>query len=160
MSRTADYTGWHAVLQMILDGLSLPVVPEAMMAKLTQEMRDLIAAQQCFIATVNADGTPNIGPKRSTHVVDDEHLAYWEVTAKQTWANVQQGSKVAIAVVDREKMKGFRFVGTPEILTSGEAFDRAVEAGSKRGLAPKAVIQIKVDKIYSLGGPTAGDEIV
>ena len=36
------------------------------MAKLTQEMKDLIGAQQCFVATVNPDGTPNIGPKRST----------------------------------------------------------------------------------------------
>ena len=45
------------------------------MAKLTQEMKDLIGAQQCFVATVNPDGTPNIGPKRSTRVLDDDHLA-------------------------------------------------------------------------------------
>lgn len=36
------------------------------MAKLTQEMKEMIATQQCFIATVNADGTPNVAPKRST----------------------------------------------------------------------------------------------
>lgn len=129
------------------------------MAKLTQEMRDMIAAQQCFVATVNADGTPNIGPKRSTHVLDDEHLAYWEVTAKQTWANVKNGSKVAIAVVDREKMKGFRFVGSPEVLTSGPVYDKAVEAGQKRGMKPTAVVKVKVDKIYNVGVPNAGDQI-
>ena len=34
----------------------------------------MIAAQQCFIGTVNADGTPNVAPKRSTRVLTDEAL--------------------------------------------------------------------------------------
>jgi predicted pyridoxine 5'-phosphate oxidase superfamily flavin-nucleotide-binding protein len=130
------------------------------MAKLTQEMRDLIAAQQCFVATVNADGTPNVGPKRSTRVIDDEHIAYNEATAKQTWNNVNKGSKVAIAVVDREKLKGFRFLGTPEILTSGKLYEDAVGMAQKMGRpAPKAVVKIKIEKIFNLGIPGAGDLI-
>lgn len=131
------------------------------MAKLTAEMKDLIAAQQCFVATVNPDGTPNLGPKRSTRVLDDEHLAYNEATGKQTWVNVQKGSLVAIAVVDREKMKGFRFVGTPEIITSGGLYDQAAAAAAKRpGMTPpKAVIKVKINRIYNLGVPGAGDEI-
>lgn len=36
------------------------------MAKLTQEMKDMILAQQCFIATVSKEGIPNNAPKRST----------------------------------------------------------------------------------------------
>src|ERR1035437_621116 len=121
------------------------------MAKLTQEMKDLIAAQQCFIATVNPDGTPNIGPKRSTRVLDDEHIAFNEVTAHQTWKNVQNGSKVAIAVVDREKLKGFRFVGTPEALTSGPVFNQAVAILQKAGIRSlTAVIRVKIEKIFNL----------
>ncbi len=131
------------------------------MAKLTQEMKDLVAAQQCFIATVNPDGTPNIGPKRSTRVLDDDHLAFNEVTGNQTWKNVQNGSKVAIAVVDREKLKGFRFVGTPEAITSGPIFDQAAAMLQKAGMrTPKAVVRVKIDKIYNLSLPGAGQEIV
>ncbi len=131
------------------------------MAKLTQEMKDLIAAQQCFVATVNPDGTPNIGPKRSTRVLDDEHIGFNEVTAGQTWKNVQNGSKVAIAVVDREKLKGFRFVGKPEAISSGPVFDQAVAIAQKAGIrSPQAVIRVKVEKIYNLGLPGAGQEIV
>jgi predicted pyridoxine 5'-phosphate oxidase superfamily flavin-nucleotide-binding protein len=131
------------------------------MAKLTQEMKDMIATQQAFIATVNPDGTPNIGPKRSTRVLDDEHIAYNEVTARQTWGNVGRGSKVAIAVVgDGEKLKGFRFVGTPEVITSGTVYDEAVAAMQKIGIPPpKAVIKVRIDKIYNLGIPGAGDLI-
>lgn len=130
------------------------------MAKLTQEMKDLITAQQCFVATVNPDGTPNIGPKRSTRVLDDEHIAFSEVTANQTWKNVQNGSKAAIAVVDREKLKGFRFTGTPEAITSGPIFQQAVAMTQQAGLrAPTAVVRVKIDKIYNLGVPGAGQEI-
>lgn len=131
------------------------------MATLTQEMKDLVAAQQCFIATVNPDGTPNVGPKRSTRVLDDEHLAFNEVTSKQTWTNVKNGSKVAIAVVDRETMRGFRFVGTPETVTSGQVFEQAAETMKARGMtAPlTAVVKVKVEKIYNLGMPGAGERM-
>ena len=131
------------------------------MPKITQEMKDLVAQQQCFVATVNADGSPNVGPKRSTRVLDDEHIVFSEVTGKQTWANVQRGSKVAIAVVDREKMKGFRFVGSGEVVTSGEVFDQSGAILKKAGIPVplKAVIIVKVDKIFNLGMPGAGDEV-
>jgi predicted pyridoxine 5'-phosphate oxidase superfamily flavin-nucleotide-binding protein len=131
------------------------------MAKLTQEMKDLIGAQQCFVATVNPDGTPNIGPKRSTRVLDDEHLIFTEVTGNQTWRNVLRGSRVAIAVVDRETMKGFRFVGSPEPITSGEIFDGAAAVMRARGImAPvKGVVRMRVDGIYNLGASGAGEQI-
>jgi uncharacterized protein len=131
------------------------------MAKLTQEMKDLVAQQQCFIATVNADGTPTLGPKRSTRVLDDEHLVFSEATGNRTWSNVQRGSKVAIAVVDREAMKGFRFEGTPEAITLGPAFDQAAEMLRQRGIQAtlRAVVKVRVERIYNLGVPGAGDEI-
>ncbi len=131
------------------------------MAVLTQEMKDLVAGFQCFVATVNPDGTPNVGPKRSTRVLDDEHLAFNEVTSKQTWSNVSNGSKVAIAVVDRETMRGFRFVGTPEIISSGPAYDQAVAIMRQRGMNSPltAVVKVKVEKIFNLGMPGAGEQL-
>ncbi len=131
------------------------------MAKLSQEMKDLVAAQQCFVATVNPDGSPNIGPKRSTRVLDDEHLAFTETTGNQTWRNVQRGSRVAIAVVDREKMKVYRFAGDADAITAGEVYDQAVAALRARGImAPvRGVVRIRVDRIYNLGIPGAGDLI-
>lgn len=130
------------------------------MAKLTQEMKDMIAKQLSFVATVSPDGTPNIGPKQSLRVLDDEHLVYSELTGKRTWGNVGQGSKVAIAVADREKIKGFRFVGTPEVITTGELFEQSAARMKKLNLpAPKAVVKVKVDKIYNLAVPGAGELI-
>ncbi len=131
------------------------------MAQLTDAMKELIGAQQCWVATVNQEGTPNVAPKRSTGVLDHEHLMFTEVTGRQTWENVLAGSTVAIAAVDRERMEGYRFVGQPEIVTSGPLFERAGEAMRERGiLAPvKGVVIVAVDAIYNLGGRAAGERI-
>lgn len=131
------------------------------MTKLTPPMKELIAAQQCFVATVNEDGTPNLGPKRSTRVLDDEHLSFAEATGGLTWANLQRGSKVAIAVVEPGEMKGFRFVGCAELIREGRLFDATQEALRQRGIpAPlQAVVKVHVERIYDLGMPMPGREI-
>jgi uncharacterized protein len=76
------------------------------MAILTQEMKDMIATQQCFIGTVGKDGLPNVAPKRSTRVLNDETLIFSEGTGGATYKNLQDGSKVSIAVVNREILDG------------------------------------------------------
>jgi len=69
------------------------------MATLTQEMKEMIATQQCFIGTADADGMPNVAPKRSTRVLTDDSLIFTEGTGGTTYANIKRGSKVAVAVV-------------------------------------------------------------
>ena len=131
------------------------------MAKLTQEMKEMILTQQCFHATVSTEGVPNNAPKRSTRIFDDETLIYNEGTGGNTWKNILDGSKISVAVVNREIVDGFRFFGTPEAFTSGEIYDQAAELSAKAGMPkPKAVILIHIDEIHSLKpGPGAGKKI-
>lgn len=131
------------------------------MAKLTQEMKDMIMTQQCFYATVSKEGIPNNAPKRSTRVFDDETLIFSEGTGKTTYRNILDGSKVAVAVVNREILDGYRFLGTPEVLTSGDIYERSAEMSLKAGMPkPKAVILVRIEEIYSLKpGPMAGTRI-
>ena len=123
------------------------------MAKLTEEMKALVSSQQPFIATASPDGVPNIGPKRSTHVLDDEHIVFYELTGGRTWENLQKNPKVAIAVVDASKMQGYRFVGTAELVTEGELYEGAKKLAEmmKAPAPPKAAVKIKVEEIYNLG---------
>jgi uncharacterized protein len=131
------------------------------MAILTAEMKDMVATQQCFIATVGKDGMPNVAPKRSTRVLDDQTLIFTEGTGGTTWKNIKEGTRVAVGVVNREILDGYRFVGTPEVITSGEIYDQAAEMSQKMGRpAPYAVIKIHIEEIYSLKpGPLAGKRI-
>lgn len=131
------------------------------MAKLTDAMKEMIASQQCFVATVRPDGVPNVGPKRSTRVLDDETLAFNEGTGKQTYENLISGSKVAIAVVNRDVMDGYRFTGTATVHVDGPVYEKGAAASVAAGRpAPKAIVTVFVEEIYSLKpGPTAGARI-
>ena len=131
------------------------------MAQLTQEMKEMILTQQCFHATVNKEGIPNNAPKRSTRIFDDETLIFSEGTGGTTYKNILDGSKVAVAVVNREILDGYRFLGTPEVLTTGEIYEKSAELSLKAGMPkPKAVILVHVDEIHSLKpGPMAGKRI-
>ena len=131
------------------------------MIQLTQEMKDMVMNQQCFHATLSKEGFPNNAPKRSTRILNDSTLIFNEGVGGTTYQNILDGSKVAVAVVDREKMDGYRFVGTPEVITDGELFEKSAEMSLKAGMRrPVAVILIHVEEIYSLKpGPMAGKRI-
>ena len=131
------------------------------MSQLTNEMKEMVMNEQCFHATVSKDGIPNNAPKRSTRVFNDETLIFTEGIGGRTYQNILDGSKVSTAVVNREIVDGFRFVGTPEVLTSGEIYDKSAEMSQKAGMPkPKAVILLHIEEIHSLKpGPMAGKKI-
>jgi len=131
------------------------------MAALTQEMKDMISTQQCFVGTVNEDGTPNVAPKRSTRVLSGDSLIFTEGTGGATYANIKRGSKVSISVVNREIIDGYRFVGDATWQESGELYDQAAAMSAKIGMPkPLGVVIIHIVEIHSLKpGPTAGKKI-
>ena len=131
------------------------------MATLTQEMKDMIAAQQCFVGTVDADGAPNVAPKRSTRVLSDDSLIFTEGTGGATYENIKRGSKVSISVVNREVLDGYRFVGNASLQDSGELYEQAAAMSEKLGMPkPRAVVIIKILEIHTLKpGPNAGKKI-
>ncbi|MGD0756747.1 MAG: pyridoxamine 5'-phosphate oxidase family protein [Bacteroidales bacterium] len=131
------------------------------MATLTQEMKDMIATQQCFIGTVNSDGTPNVAPKRSTRVLSDDSLIFSEGTGGATYANIKRGSKVSVSVVNRDIIDGFRFLGNASLHEDGQLYEQAAEMAEKRGMPrPIAVVVIKITEIHTLKpGPMAGKKI-
>lgn len=136
------------------------------MAKLTEEMKALLepingfSKELCVIATVREDGVPNIGPKRTCRVYDDETLIFNENTAGEIMKNIKRGSKVAVAVIDRPKLDGYRFIGTAEVHESGKYFDECVKWAEGKLGAPKAAVVIKIEEIYTLkSGAKAGTRI-
>ena len=131
------------------------------MATLTQEMKDMIATQQCFVGTVNEDGTPNVAPKRSTRVLTDDSLIFTEGVGGATYANIKRGSKVAVSVVNREIIDGYRFLGTASLQESGDLYEQGAAMAARIGMPkPRAVAVIKIEEIHSLKpGPNAGKKI-
>jgi predicted pyridoxine 5'-phosphate oxidase superfamily flavin-nucleotide-binding protein len=94
------------------------------MTLLTNEMRAMIVTTGlCFAATVNEDGSPNLSPKASLAVIDDDHIGFADCMSPQTVANVQRNPAMEINIVDIFLRRGYRFKGPAEVLEEGPDFD-------------------------------------
>jgi len=93
------------------------------MGILTAAMKRTIAEQRlAYVATVCADGTPNLSPKATVAVWDDDHLVFADIASPGTIRNLRANPAVEINVVDPFLRKGWRFKGTAELFDSGARF--------------------------------------
>jgi uncharacterized protein len=92
-------------------------------------MKRVVEEQRlAFVATVNADGTPNLSPKGTIAVLDDDHLMFADLASPQTIANLADNPAVEINVVDQVARNGYRFQGRALVLGEGPRFEQLVEA--------------------------------
>jgi predicted pyridoxine 5'-phosphate oxidase superfamily flavin-nucleotide-binding protein len=87
---------------------------------LLPDMKRVVEEQRLgFVATVCPDGTPNLSPKGTTAVWDDDHLVFANIRSPGTLANLRQNANVEVNVVDPFRRKGYRFKGLGSVLESG-----------------------------------------
>lgn len=129
------------------------------MATLTDDMKAYIAHNLGYLATVDENGEPDLGPKMSLRVLDDHHLIYNEMTGKTIMKDLDANGKVLVAFANLKEMRGYRFGGKAILYREGEYFENAqkwAEAGHHP--APKAAGVIDIDTIWTLDpGPKAGE---
>lgn len=131
------------------------------MGILNDDMKRVLRQQRLgFIATVCPDGTPNLSPKGTAAVWDDDHLIFADLASPVTMGNLSQNPALEINVVDTFARKGYRFKGTASIVTQGELFQEIKEAyatGSRGvpavGIPAQAYVVMKVEKAAPLVSP-------
>jgi hypothetical protein len=95
------------------------------MAKMDQKVKDLIQNEHLvYAATATVDGAPNVSPKGSITVVDDETLAFAEIASPHTIENLKYNPKIALYVLDKEGNKGCQIKGTVDLQDSGPLFEK------------------------------------
>jgi uncharacterized protein len=126
-------------------------------AILTDDMQRLIFDQRLgFIATVCPDGAPNLSPKGTTTVFDDDHLVFADIISPNTVANLRHNPAIELNVVDPFVRKGYRFKGTADIHEAGEAYDRGLEILRERGYntdTVKHIVLVTVERALPLVSP-------
>src|SRR4029079_2037850 len=136
------------------------------MAILTDDMKRVIREQRLgFYATVCEDGSPNLSPKGTTYVLDDDHLFFADVRSPQTVANIRRGSLVEVNVVDPLSRKGYRFKGPAVVHEPGtDLFDRCVaeRRGGGSALAARArhIVVVEVREARPVVSPVYDDGAV
>jgi len=126
--------------------------------KLDGDMKRVVREQGLgFVATVCPDGTPNLSPKGTTDVWDEEHLVFLHLCSPQTVANLAGNPAIEINVVDPILRKGYRFKGRARVLRSGELLEQilvyyARTRGIERARVHAAVL-MRVDSAMALISP-------
>ena len=69
------------------------------MGVLTADMKRVVEEQRLgFVATICPDGTPNLSPKGTTAVWDDDHLVFANIRSPGTLENLRRNASVEINV--------------------------------------------------------------
>ncbi len=66
----------------------------------------------CWLATVDAQGQPNVSPKEVWAIADDQHVVVANIASPVTAHNIEQQPKVCLSFVDVLVQKGFKLQGT------------------------------------------------
>jgi uncharacterized protein len=126
------------------------------MGILTPDMKRVVTEQRLgFVATVCPDGTPNLSPKGTTIVWDDDRLAFANIRSPGTIANLRQNASVEINVVDPFVRRGYRFKGVASILDAGPLYDEVVARYRQQGSvsAIREVVLVRVERAQPIDSP-------
>jgi uncharacterized protein len=135
------------------------------MATLTEDMKRVIREQRLgYVATVCPDGTPNLSPKGTTTVWDDDHLVFADIRSPRTIANLKQNPSIEINVVDWFTRKGYRFKGIATVIESGSLFNELVSFYEQQGLfdTPRriqTIVMVKVQRALALISPVYDGDV-
>ena len=85
------------------------------------DMKTLVSGTMlCFAATVNEDGTPNLSPKSSLRVYDDNHLIFANMASPGTVDNLRRNPAIELNCVDIYSRRGYRFTGRAAIYSGDD----------------------------------------
>jgi predicted pyridoxine 5'-phosphate oxidase superfamily flavin-nucleotide-binding protein len=127
------------------------------MAMLTADMKRVIAEQKLgFVATVAADGSPNVSPKGTMKVLDDDHIMFADLRSPATIANLRGNAAMEINFVDPFSRTGYRFKGkarvvrrgTEEFATLNKQYDTSMLSEKQR-----AIVVMHVERAAPLISP-------
>jgi uncharacterized protein len=124
---------------------------------LTEEMQRLVREQRLgYVATVSPDGSPNVSPKGSLTVLDQDNLVFADIESPHTIRNLAVDPRTEINVVDPLTRKGYRFRGKAEVLHAGVTYWNVLGMYREEGADVKrirAVVIIAVESAAPLVSP-------
>lgn len=127
------------------------------MPALTDDMKRVVRSQRLgYVATVSAQGRPNVSPKGSVTVWDDDHLVFADIESPHTIRNLETNPNVEVNVVDPGIRKGYRFSGTAKVLRAGDQYWKILDHYKAEGAdirRVRAIVLIDVHATAPLVSP-------
>jgi hypothetical protein len=133
------------------------------MVSIPKHVQEFLPGKMAWVATSSPDGTPNVTPKGTLRLLDDQHVMFADLFSLKTRQNLEKNPKVAVTVIDTASAKRYQLKGTAELISSGPLYDQFDKELNQAmlSLPPlKYVVKIAVESVYDQsGGPDAGKRI-
>ena len=133
------------------------------MFSIPKHVQDFLPGKLAWVATASLDGVPNVTPKGSLKLLDEQHVLFADLFSLKTRRNLLENSQVAVTVVDAATGKGYQIKGTAEISSSGLLFEKTSQQmkATSEALPPvQHLVKITVESVFDQSvGPDAGKQI-
>ena len=123
---------------------------------ITEKIRKFVSQQKLgFVATVSPNGTPNLSPKGTISVLDENTLVFANIRSPQTIENLEKNPSVEINIVDPFSRRGYRFKGIAKIISDGEEYNKIILSYRQNGIQTtiKSIVIVNVKQILEVTSP-------
>jgi len=123
---------------------------------ITEKIRKFVSQQKLgFVATVSPDGTPNLSPKGTISVLDENTLVFANIRSPQTIENLEKNPSIEINIVDLFSRRGYRFKGIAKIISDGEEYNKIILSYRQNGIQTtiKSIVIVNVKQILEVTSP-------
>ena len=123
---------------------------------ITEKIRKFVSQQKLgFVATVSPDGTPNLSPKGTISVLDENTLVFANIRSPQTIENLEKNPSVEINIVDPFSRRGYRFKGIAKIISDGEEYNKIILSYRQNGIQTtiKSIVIVNVKQKLEVTSP-------
>ena len=118
--------------------------------EINEHQKQMIETLPLGIATVNADGSPNLIVVTDRVVISPTEILIRDNYMKQTIANVKRDGRICLGVWNNNE--GYKFIGKAKYHDSGKWLDYVQNKMERNNNEPaKGAIFVKVEKIIKLG---------
>lgn len=111
----------------------------------------------CWVATVDANGMPNVSPKEVFAAYDASTVLIANIASPKTVRNLQANPQVCLSFIDIFVQKGYKLRGTADIVRPTDACYRELEkpllAFTQGAFTIRSIIAIQVTAVEPIIAP-------
>jgi predicted pyridoxine 5'-phosphate oxidase superfamily flavin-nucleotide-binding protein len=116
------------------------------MVSIPKSVQDFLPGKLAWVATASREGVPNVTPKGTLKLLDEQHVVFADLFSMKTKSNLEENKKIAVTVADPATAQGYELKQLKK---------------APRAMPPlHYVVKITVEAIFDQSvGPNAGKQI-
>ncbi|WP_168796974.1 MULTISPECIES: pyridoxamine 5'-phosphate oxidase family protein [Vibrio] len=112
----------------------------------------------CWLATTDADATPNVSPKEMFTFVDDELMLIANIASPQSEQNIFSNAKVCVSFIDIFEQRGFKVQGIARVVKAQdscwEGYLTHLRQMADERYPIQSIFEIRVESVAKVQAPS------